>query len=204
MVDGEQLVYHVKGNKMGSLSILKNFAVFTCQASIVDITDPELPKDIMGNCTMKVNMIDNGEPGSSDMIGITVFDKNGGMYYSSRWEKNETQMQLLANGNLAVHGSLKSGESLDVNVPDEVSLEVYPNPFTDQLRFEFIAPADASARIDMFDITGRMVKTVFNSEVKAGNTYQAEFIPDARVSGMYLYRATIGERVFNGKITYKK
>jgi len=63
---------------------------------------------------------------------------------------------------------------------------------------------DAQARIDLFDMTGRLVNTVFDLPVKAGQEYNAEFRPDAQVSGMYIYRATIGEQVFNGKVTYRK
>jgi len=53
-------------------------------------------------------------------------------------------------------------------------------------------------------MTGRLVNTVFDLPVKAGQEYNAEFRPDAQVSGMYIYRATIGEQVFNGKVTYRK
>jgi hypothetical protein len=83
-------------------------------------------------------------------------------------------------------------------------MKVYPNPFSDRLRFEFIATVDAQARIDLFDMTGRLVNTVFDLPVKAGQDYQAEFKPVNEVSGMYFYRATIGEQVFNGKVMYKR
>jgi len=85
---------------MVSLSVLNKFAVFTCGANVQDITIPEAPVDVMGNCTMKVNMIDNGEPGVNDMIGITVFDKKRRYVLLKRWEFNETQMQLLAGATL--------------------------------------------------------------------------------------------------------
>lgn len=47
-------------------------------------------------------MIDRGEPGTTDSIGITVWNKTGGFRYSSRWDGVRTQEQALAGGNLMV------------------------------------------------------------------------------------------------------
>jgi len=48
------------------------------------------------------------------------------------------------------------------------------------------------------------VQTEFDNEVEAGIEYNAEFKPVTNVSGMYFYRATIGEEVYNGKVSYQK
>jgi hypothetical protein len=50
-------------------------------------------------------------------------------------------------------------------------LKVYPNPFSDKLRFEFVSPESANARIDLYDMTGRIVKTVFEQPVEGGVSY---------------------------------
>ena len=47
-------------------------------------------------------MDDNGDPGSTDTIGITVWDKNGGLWFSSRWSGTTTVEQRLDGGNLKV------------------------------------------------------------------------------------------------------
>jgi hypothetical protein len=47
-------------------------------------------------------MTDKGEPGSSDTIGITLWDKNGGLWFSSRWVAPSTLEQALRGGNLVV------------------------------------------------------------------------------------------------------
>ena len=83
-------------------------------------------------------------------------------------------------------------------------LKVYPNPFSDRLRFEFSAPESVNARIDLYDMTGRMVKTIFEQAIEGGVNYQAEFKPEATVSGMYIYRMTMGEKVYNGKVVFRK
>ena len=73
-----------------------------------------------------------------------------------------------------------------------------------KLTFEFISPVNAKAVIILYDVTGRLVQTVFNSEVKAGVDNTADFTPATHMPGMYFYRMTLGEEVFNGKVLYKR
>ncbi len=58
---------------------------------------------IDGNATLQVDMTDNGEPGTLDTIGITVWNKSGGMWFSSNWNGTKTVQQNLAGGDLMVH-----------------------------------------------------------------------------------------------------
>ena len=103
---------------------------------------------------------------------------------------------------------LKSAEivSSEIDVPqlETYDLKAYPNPFSERLRFEFVASESVNARIDLYDMTGRLVKTVFDQPVESGVSYQAEFRPDAMVAGMYVYRAVMGEQIYNGKVVFKK
>ena len=52
--------------------------------------------------------------------------------------------------------------------------------------------------------TGRMVKTIFDQPIEGGVSYEAEFRPEAIISGMYIYRVRMGEAMYNGKVTFKK
>jgi hypothetical protein len=83
-------------------------------------------------------------------------------------------------------------------------LKVYPNPFSEKLRFEFVSTESVNARIDLYDMTGRMVKTIFEQPIEAGVSYEAEFRPEAIISGMYIYRVTMGDNITNGKVVFKK
>jgi len=100
----------------------------------------------------------------------------------------------------------KSSEIATNISPDveKANLKVYPNPFSDRLRFEFVSPESVNARIDLYDMTGRMVKTIFELPIEGGTMYNAEFKPDVIISGMYIYRMTMGEAIFNGKVVFKK
>ncbi len=78
-------------------------ATFNGKASIQDITNPLSTCSVDGNATLQVTMTDMGEPGSSDTIGITVWNKSGGLWFSSKWNGTNTVEQLLGGGNLMVH-----------------------------------------------------------------------------------------------------
>ena len=205
--------YQIKGNVLSSLTVGATVAgvtpaVFTGKANLQDVTDPLNPVSIDGNFVLKVTMTDKGEPGSSDMISITVFDKTGGIWFTSRWENKKPVEQVLAGGNLVVKtGNTKSAEIYTeiAIAPDvEPTLKVFPNPFSERLYFEFVSHVDAEVRIEVYDLTGRLVKTVFENRVVKGVPYNAEFIPNTAVSEMYFYRMFIGKSVLNGKVIYKK
>jgi hypothetical protein len=85
----------------------------------------------------------------------------------------------------------------------EAGLKVYPNPFSDRARFEFISKEDTNAKIDIYDLNGRIVETVFDKYVTAGVTNYAEFIPENNSRGIYIYRLKMGSQLYNGKITFK-
>jgi hypothetical protein len=77
-------------------------ADFRSKASLIDVTDPLAPISLGGNLTMQVTMTDMGEPGSSDTIGVTVWDGSK-LVFSSEWTGARTIEQLLGGGNVVVH-----------------------------------------------------------------------------------------------------
>ena len=55
-----------------------------------------------GNATLQLWLTDNGEPGSTDTLGIQVLSKSGGTWFSSNWNGTNTVEQSLGGGNLVV------------------------------------------------------------------------------------------------------
>jgi hypothetical protein len=104
-------VYQIKGNAMTSLvtklatvpsATTPSTATFNGKANIQDITNPLAPISIDGNATLQVQMNDAGEPGANDTIAITVWNKLGGVWFSSNWSGTKTVAQKLGGGNLVV------------------------------------------------------------------------------------------------------
>jgi hypothetical protein len=72
------------------------------KANLTDVTDPLNPISLGGNLSLQVKVTDKGEPGSSDTIGITLWQGNT-LLFSSEWTGAKTLEMLLGGGNLVVH-----------------------------------------------------------------------------------------------------
>ncbi|HAV61409.1 MAG TPA: hypothetical protein DCY13_03485, partial [Verrucomicrobiales bacterium] len=110
IVRNDGRVYEIKGTTMTSLSVSGSRATFNGRAGIQDITNPEAPVGIDGDATLQIKMTDFGEPGSSDSIGVTVWNAEGGLWFASHWDGIRTVEQTIAGGNLVVRsGAAKGG-----------------------------------------------------------------------------------------------
>ena len=77
-------------------------ADFRSKANLTDVTNPLAPVSLGGNLTLQITLTDKGEPGSSDTIGITLWNGSK-LFFSSDWKGAKTVETLLKGGNLVVH-----------------------------------------------------------------------------------------------------
>jgi photosystem II stability/assembly factor-like uncharacterized protein len=63
----------------------------------------------------------------------------------------------------------------------------YPNPFNPSTTIAFTLPIDDHVTLNVYDVTGKLVATVMNKDMKAG-TYSVGFKADGLASGVYFYR----------------
>ncbi len=94
-------------------------------------------------------------------------------------------------------------------VAHEFSLgQNYPNPFNPTTNIRFSLPTDEHVLLQVFDITGALVKTVVDQTLRSGNaeaTWDGTNSDGARVaSGMYLYRVKAGSFVMTKKMIMMK
>ena len=98
--------FMIKGTSLQSLSVNPNNGSASVQSKAViqDVTNPlnSTPWS-QGNWLLLMNMQDNSALRLPDTIGITVWDSNGGIEFSSSWNGTQTMQQNLAGGNLSVH-----------------------------------------------------------------------------------------------------
>jgi len=62
-----------------------------------------------------------------------------------------------------------------------------PNPFNAQTVIEFRVPQTDVVSLSVYDMLGRHVRTLFEGEVAAGQTYRLRFHGDNLAGGVYLY-----------------
>ena len=76
----------------------------------------------------------------------------------------------------------------------------YPNPFSDKVQIKFQSHVNTNARIDIYDATGRKLKTLLNQYVSAKQENEVEFIPESGTSGLYLCKITLNDKVYHVKL----
>ena len=90
--------------------------------------------------------------------------------------------------------------SVTAELPEVYGLDQnYPNPFNPTTAITFQIPEDSNVRIEVYDMTGRVVSTLINNTLSAG-TYEATW--DGRnmsgqtvSSGVYMYKMTAGSYI---------
>ncbi len=78
-------------------------------------------------------------------------------------------------------------------------LQNYPNPFNPTTRIEFVAKKAGRAVLEVFDVNGRLIRTIFDGAVQANRNYHVDFDGRDLASGIYFYRLNL-----NGQMKTRK
>ena len=211
-------VYQIKATSLSGLSITSTNpcskkAIFTSKANLTDITNPALPVSIYGGITLQVTMTDNGDPGNTDMIGITLLNGNS-LVYSSNWVSTNTTELVLNGGNLVIRNGVNCSTSLmarnavvnnegDVTA-SPISIRAYPNPSRGITTFNYSLPKEMHVNLSVYNSLGEMQVQLVEGIMPAGS-HQARFNGSSLAAGIYLYAlrttdASGNPIVINGKL----
>ena len=84
----------------------------------------------------------------------------------------------------------------------------YPNPFNPTTSISFSMPKDGHVLLQVYDVTGALVKTLVDQSVRAGNmqtNWDGTNLSGNKVaSGVYLYRMAAGDFVTAKKMVLMK
>jgi hypothetical protein len=90
-------------------------------------------------------------------------------------------------------------------VPDEVFLApVYPNPFNPTAVVSFATPTEQHVRVEVFDVAGRLVSTLFDGITPANAMVKVPFDASELQSGVYLIHARGASGIRTRKVTVLK
>jgi hypothetical protein len=108
----------------------------------------------------------------------------------------------LKDGDLA-GGCTGDDEVVGLVVNDEslsFPSEVYPNPAVDNAMITFIPVENVRTQVDLFDMSGRPMESLFNAEVKSGLEYRVNVNTRVFENGVYIYRITNGSHQVTKKL----
>ena len=149
-----------------------------------------------------------------NIIFYTIAGDNNGNY--SPWNVQPGVYTLTATPYSADNGTGTVGTSHTITItivnsalkwdPNTVAsdngafLKAFPNPFRDNLTFEFILPDDSQVSLELFSISGAKIATIFEGSVKGGETMQKVFTPGNLADGLYLYRLRTNDAVITDRV----
>ena len=101
-----------------------------------------------------------------------------------------------------------SEDSLYSHVPDNkaglVSLQVYPNPFHQQLNIHFETLDQVTLNVQLLNLNGKPVYQILNQKLNPGVHHLSWQLPDSKLTdGIYLLRFKTGEGLFLKKVIFR-
>jgi hypothetical protein len=88
----------------------------------------------------------------------------------------------------------------DEFIPNKLTVTAAPNPFFDRVRFVITTPEEGHAQLDVMNLLGQKVATVFNEYMKANSQQIVEYNVPASAPQTMLYVLRIGNRQVTGKL----
>jgi hypothetical protein len=85
-----------------------------------------------------------------------------------------------------------------------VAISAYPNPFHDHVTLEWTASANERARLEIYDMRGNRIATLFDGNVAKGQKCSYEWTAHGCKDPFYQYKLTTSKSVTNGKLVVKR
>ncbi len=101
-------------------------------------------------------------------------------------------------------GGAAKNEIADDVIPsiesNSIVMSAYPNPFCSELTVEFSIPDDGMVTIDLYNINGERVASIYEGKAVGGVLNKQSFHAGELAGGMYLYRLKTNETVMTEKV----
>lgn len=102
-------------------------------------------------------------------------------------------------------GAILTSVGDGVAAPIEFRLsQNYPNPFNPLTTIEFSVDRTDRATLNVYNILGQHIATLFDDVAEAGQYYKVQFEASKLASGMYMYRLHSGKRSELKKLLHLK
>lgn len=81
-----------------------------------------------------------------------------------------------------------------------MTLDTYPNPSNGPVYVEFTTDKNTLLTLEVIDMSGRVIETVFRQEADAGQRYRTEFDASGLPNGIYITKLTSDKEIKTGKV----
>ena len=96
-----------------------------------------------------------------------------------------------------------SKPGLEIDIPKlSIVTKAYPNPFSDRVQFQVRAVEDGKVTLEVFNLTGQRLASVFDGIMRKGEVQNLIYTPRQNVTDGVLYRITSNGKTFTGKLIH--
>ena len=82
----------------------------------------------------------------------------------------------------------------------QLKVTAYPNPYVDVVRFTIESDISGQAKLEIVNMVGQRLSTVFSGFIEAGQRKIVEYRSATRVQENQVYILTIGDKRITGKL----
>ncbi|MEW6508294.1 MAG: YCF48-related protein [Bacteroidota bacterium] len=109
-----------------------------------------------------------------------------------------------SNGYIHSYELISGIESCVDNITSNYLLfQNYPNPFNPTTRIEFSIPFESKIKLEVYDLLGQKVATLFNG-IKPAGQFKFDFVAAHLSTGIYIYRLTTPTQILSRKMIFLK
>lgn len=122
------------------------------------------------------------------------YDLSSGQAVTVDAGTGESQLKLAVGNDAYVNDQLQSA------TPEALALTTAPNPFRDRTTIRYTLPEKASVQLKVYDMLGRRIATLIDSQKRAGK-HKIQLLGTDLPSGTYFGRLRVGNETRTQKIT---
>jgi hypothetical protein len=130
--------------------------------------------------------------GASDTLSFSYHPTVAGTSSATATFPSASEASLPSSASVTLAGTSQTqGVAFHAEANGFSLAQNYPNPFNPMTEIRFTLPEDSHVRLDIVDMTGRIVRNVLNERMTAGN-HGTVVDASELASGVYFYQLTAG------------
>jgi hypothetical protein len=97
-------------------------------------------------------------------------------------------------------GDVTDVDAGDEEGPREVTLLVYPNPFSTKVFFNLLMDEDSQVKLEIYNQFGSLIKVILDDKMLKGDVTTVEFDASAYPQTLFIYKITTNSGTFSGHL----
>ncbi len=174
------------------------------EISLIPIPEPEFNKKLLSTRWDKVK--------NNNIIGYSLYQDDTRLNDEIITEQEHLAQgqanlkPVIKGGYETVYGSQAPPEAPYERMPISYSFSIYPNPFSNKMGINYALPCAAKVAVNIYDVSGRKVKTVLSEKLEPGY-YKADWSGDDDIgrtvaAGVYFVQMHAEEFVSQHKVIF--